>query len=285
MRKRSIFCLLLALLVALGSFTFSAMAQEQRVFDDANLMGSSEKEKLEAAIQDFRDQHNMDLVVMTIDDAEGKSSQAFADDYYDYNGFGQGEDNSGALLLIDMDHRQATISTTGWMIDYLSDARIESILDDVVYYLKEQDYGNAAFSFVERSGAYVEEGYPQNAYRYDTETGEVTKPVIARQRKIAWYEWIISALIAAGIGAIACVSVAQSYKMKRARKAASSSYRSNSVLRLADQQDHLIDTRVTSIHIPRSDHSDGGGGFSGGGGSSTHSSSSGTSHGGGSRGF
>lgn len=32
---------------------------------------------------------NMDFVVVTTEDAEGKTSEEYADDYYDYNGYAE----------------------------------------------------------------------------------------------------------------------------------------------------------------------------------------------------
>ena len=52
------------------------------------------------------------------------------DDFYDEHDFGIGSRRSGALLLIDMDNREAYISTKGYAITLYSDARIEAMLDD-----------------------------------------------------------------------------------------------------------------------------------------------------------
>ena len=43
----------------------------------------------------------MDAVIVTINNLEGESPQNYADNYYDYNGYGLGNEESGLILLID----------------------------------------------------------------------------------------------------------------------------------------------------------------------------------------
>ena len=59
-------------------------------------------------------------------------------------GFGTGSDQSGILFLIDMDNRELYISTNGQMIRYMTDSRINDVLDDVYNYAADADYYGAA---------------------------------------------------------------------------------------------------------------------------------------------
>ena len=58
-------------------------------------------------------------------------SQVYADDFYDYNSFGLGDDHSGLLFLVDMKNREIYISTTGKAMDMYNDIRIDKILDAI----------------------------------------------------------------------------------------------------------------------------------------------------------
>ena len=62
-----------------------------------------------------------DVVAVTVNSTEGKTPMEYADDYYDYNGYGQGSDYSGVILLIDMGSREMWISTSGMCIDAIGD--------------------------------------------------------------------------------------------------------------------------------------------------------------------
>lgn len=266
---KAICCLFLLMIVVTFSVPF-AFAAPRRVFDDAELMSDSQISSLEERIAQLTNQLDLDLVVVTTDDTGGKTSRAYADDYYDDGGFGVGSDKRGVLFLIDMDNRQAYISTCGKGIDYLTDARIDQILDDVVAKLKAQDYCGAAQVFLSKTQSFVKSGVPDNQYRYDEETGKVTQ----RNRTLTGQESLICLGLALVAGLITAGVVAAKYKLKY--KESTYPYWEKSQMRLTDQQDIFRRRYVTSRRIET---------YNSSGGSSTHSSSSGTTHGGGGRGF
>ncbi|MBP5329293.1 MAG: TPM domain-containing protein, partial [Spirochaetaceae bacterium] len=118
-------------LILLSFAVFAQGTGKQRVFDQANLFSESQTATLEENLAEFLDRYNMEAVIVTTSDTHGKSAEAYADDFYDENGFGTGSGKDGVLFLIDMDNRKIHVSTSGSMIDYLEDWRIEKIYDDV----------------------------------------------------------------------------------------------------------------------------------------------------------
>ena len=228
-------------------------ASGTRVIDHADLLTTDEEQKLQERVQKAIDRMGMDLVILTIDNAERKTSMAYADDFYDYNGYGIGSDKSGALILIDMDNRQIWISTTGKMIERISDSDIDSIIDSGYSDLKGGDY----YSCLLKCTASLEK-YGRGHY-------------------ISAAEWCLAAAVSVGCGAAACIAVRSTYKFKKVHDVYP--YRENSTVDLPVQEDRFVNTVVTTRQIPTSN---GGGG---GGGGSSHMGSSGTSHGGGGRGF
>ena len=102
-----------------------------RVFDLAGLFSEAQEETLSGTIRRLRGKMNMDVAVVTAEDAKGLMGQEFGDLFYEENGMGAGKNASGVLFLIDLDNRELVISTEGDMIRYLTDERIETILDHV----------------------------------------------------------------------------------------------------------------------------------------------------------
>lgn len=253
-------------------------AQEQRVFDDADLFTAAQEQALEDSAAALRAQMNMDVVIVTTADAKGKSARAYADDYYDDNGFGVGKRDDGVLFLIDMDNREAYISTCGNMIDLLTDGRIDSMLDGVVPNLQQKDYAGAAQAFLSQTQTYFEAGPVYGQYQYDTETGERTD---ANKFPYA-LRIVICVAVAAIAGGITVWSVKSRYSMKT--EAYTYPYRDKSALSLYVQQDRFLHQTLTSRQIPKPQSSAGSSGSSMQR-SSTHRSSSGRSHGGGGRKF
>lgn len=272
---------------------------KQRVFDQAGLMTQEQGEALEQKAQDLKLQTKMDLVVLTTSDAQGKTAEAFADDFYDQGNFGTGTDHSGALFLIDMDNRQIWISTSGRMIRYLTDERIEQLLDAAYDGVSNADYQRSIEEFLDGTAAFCDDGIEAGQYNYDTKTGRIsTYKVVTRAELTAA---IVAALIAA---AIPCLIIKGRYGMKLQRSIAQKSvlsYQSQCQFSYSRYADDLVNKSITQRVIPKkppaSSGSGGSGSSRGSGGSrssssykspgrsSTHRSSSGSSHGGGGRKF
>lgn len=80
-------------------------AANPKVIDDADLLTNQETDLLESSAQSLADTYQMDVVILTVDSLGGKTSEAYADDYFDYNGYGIGDDFSGILLLVSIDRK------------------------------------------------------------------------------------------------------------------------------------------------------------------------------------
>lgn len=285
--------LLLLLVLAFSLLPATVFGAEQRVFDEAGLLTEEQIAQLERSIQTIREEISMDLVVVTTNDTQGKTTRAFADDYYDSGNFGMGPKLTGALLLIDMDNRQAYISTTGDSIDYLNDARIDQLLDSITDKLKGQDYYGAAHVFLMQTEHFTLAGKPEDGYRYDESTGPHSDDkyhypeTVNKTRTFPSLKNILIFLaVSLGVGLISAGGVAAKYKF--GYKASTYPVRENSRMRMKNQQDIFLHRHITTRVIQDDDnnhHSSGGGSGYSGGGSATHTSSSGTTHGGGGRGF
>ena len=91
---------------------------------------------------------------MTTEDAEGKTAEEYADDYYDYNGYAE----DGVLYLIDLDNGSVWISTAGKMIRYLTDARIDAVIDAGYDNLKAKNYADGILEMLNETESYLEDG-------------------------------------------------------------------------------------------------------------------------------
>jgi uncharacterized protein len=142
-----------------------------RVFDLMGLIEQSDITRLEDTIALLSKQYKMDIVIVTSDEPEQGRSQEFADGFFDDNGFGTGIDSSGILFLIDMSNREFCISTSGLMIRYLTDARLDALLDGVTSYLSEGRYGEGAYAALVQLSLYLENGIPGGQYNDDESGG------------------------------------------------------------------------------------------------------------------
>ena len=289
-------CLLICMFLMIGSVAVWAdqtgeVRGQTRVFDQAGLFSETEKIQLEEAIARCRNNIKMDVVVVSAYADAGRTAEEYADDYYDYGGFGVGKKASGVMLLYYMDGPgepggECYISTSGSMITLLTDERIETILDDVYGNLGNRDFERASECFLEDVSAYVKKGVESGQYTYDRDTGE-----IVRYRSIRWYEAAAAVVIAGILAGSVCLDIKRRYAMKQSSREASNSlqaYRADCAFHFSVTGDKMINQYVHSVPIPRNTSSGSRGGHSGGsssGRSTVHTSSSGRSHGGGGRRF
>lgn len=290
-------CLLICTFLVMGSMAVwadqtGAVSGQPRVFDQAGLFSETEIIQLEEKIAQCRKSTKMDVVIVSAYADGERSAEEYADDYYDYGGFGVGKKASGVLLLYYMDGPgqpggECYISTAGTMINMLTDERIESILDGVYGDLGNRDFAGATEHFLEDVKAYVKEGVESGQYTYDRDTGE-----IVRYHSIRLYEAAIAMVIAGILAGSVCLDIKKRYAMKQSSREVSNSlqaYRADCAFHFSVAGDKMVNKYVRSVPIPRNTSSGSGGrghsGSSSAGRSTIHTSSSGSSHGGGGRRF
>lgn len=295
--KGIMICLLICTFLVMGSMAVwadqtGAVSGQPRVFDQAGLFSETEIIQLEEKIAQCRKSTKMDVVIVSAYADGERSAEEYADDYYDYGGFGAGKKASGVLLLYYMDGPgqpggECYISTAGTMINMLTDERIESILDDVYGDLGNRDFAGATEHFLEDVKSYVKEGVESGQYTYDRDTGE-----IVRYHSIRLYEVAIAMVIAGILAGSVCLDIKKRYAMKQSSREVSNSlqaYRADCAFHFSVAGDKMVNKYVRSVPIPRNTSSGSGGrghsGSSSAGRSTIHTSSSGSSHGGGGRRF
>lgn len=266
---KKIFAILI--LLNLLIYSVAALAVKPLVFDEAGLLTDEQVLELDNEANTLSDKYAMDIVITTTNDADGKSSREYADDYFDYGGFGQGVDFDGILFLLDMDNREAYISTSGSGIRYLTDERIERVLDRVFDSgLSDGDYFGAISAFIDATQSYLELGIPSNQYNQSEES---------KENKLSIFDILLALVGGTTTGGIFYGITKSRYKLRNPGNPFS--YKNNSIVNIANTKDELVDTFVTHRVIPKPSNTK----SSSSGRSSTHTSSSGRSHGGGGRRF
>lgn len=299
-RKISVLLLVLMLVLFAGQMHGLA-AETEKVKDTLGLLKEDELKEVQLLIDGAVKDYGLDVVIVTTGDTEGKSSRDFADDYYDYNGFGVGSDKSGLLLLINMKERELWISTTGKAIDIFTDARVSDMVSTIGGFLSKADYYNSCKEFIGKVRFYADQGVPEGQHRVDTEAPEGQNPVqppsggqgtgktpsvklppvppATYLERVARQVELPAVYIVAGVIALIATVIASS-SSKGKITINSQTYEQDGSFKLTATSDDYIRETTTRVRVENdSDRSGGTGGGSHG--SSTHSGSSGTTHGGG----
>ena len=254
---------------AMSSDTQSTQPKEvssgERLKDEAGLLSDDEADSLLAQLDEISERQNCDVIVVTVASLDAKTAESYADDYFDFNGYGLGQNRDGILLLLSMEDRDWAISTHGFAITAFTDAGQSYMTDHFLSYISDGEYAQGFQKYAELCDQFLtqaKEGEP-----YDTDN--LPKGSVA-------FVWLPIDIV---IGCIIAFFRAQGKKkrLKTVRKKVSArDYIVQGSLKARTNREILLNSVVSSRDISSSDNSS----SDSGGGSSTHTSSSGETHGG-----
>lgn len=247
----------------------SSKVSKDYVVDNADLLTQTEENELSKKLQDISDELQFDVVVVTTNSTGSKTATEYADDYFDYNGYGRGSNNDGALFLVDMGDRKWAISTSGYGIEAIVDSALDDMEEEIVPYLKSGDYDGAFNEFADLTYDIVNDA--KNGKSYSNSTTSTTK-----NHKNIGTNLIVAFSIGAGISLIIILVYRSKLKPVKLQKEAKE-YIVPGSFNLRRSDDVFLYFNITKVPIPKNNDSDDSGSF--------HSSSSGSSHGGSSGSF
>ncbi len=150
--------------VMLFSFVFAASAdsaetaifeQVERtlplVVDNADLLTDDQEKEFNEKFISFTEEYEMGIAFVTVISLDGKTAEEFADDFYDENGYGYGENDDGLLLLYlpgEAGQRELYITTHGEAIYEISDDMINTMLLEMKDDIINGDYSSALDSYI-----------------------------------------------------------------------------------------------------------------------------------------
>ena len=277
MKKRVLAFAAAVMVLALSLCVFSLAAvkpetrQVPRLVDKANLIDEADEKRLLERLDSLSEQYQFDFVAATVKTTGGKEIVEFSDDYFDYNGFGYGKDDSGVALIISMNPRIVYISGCGEGTKYFDYNDAQEIIDVFYGDLKAGNYATVVDTFIDEAQRSVEFGRNGVPFSY--------------RLQALLPNWMVTLLAPVVIGiALAFATVSFMTKgLKSVRKKESAAdYVVPGSMRLTRNEDVFLYSNVSKTAKVQ-DNSDSSGSSYGSSGS--HESSSGNSHSGGGRSF
>ncbi|MBE6711811.1 MAG: TPM domain-containing protein [Ruminococcaceae bacterium] len=236
------------------------------LYDEADLLTDSEESALIAKLESVGAQYQMEVVVAAFETIGDYTPMEYADDFYDYNGYGYGENRDGLILIVAMDTSDWWISTRGEAIRTFTDAGIEYIGEQIVPYMSYGDFYSAFNEFADQCSTFMAQAQTGDPFDYHN------LPEAPKAPFNAGTALLVSLGLGLVIAAIYTGSLKGQLKSVKAQRAAAS-YVKNGSMNVTNSRDFFLYRNVTRTARETS---------SGGkGGSSTHRSSSGATHGGG----
>lgn len=253
--KKKIFAMLCVLFL-LGTLALPVSAAAPRLDDQADLLTASEETALLGTLDEISTRQGMDVVVVTVDSTYGQSVTAYADDYYDENGYSP----DGVLLLISIYDREWSVSTAGFGITAFTDAGLDYLAEQFVDALSEGEYYDACDTFARLSDEFITQAKEGSAF----DRGNLPKAPFGLVKRL------LTALVVGFVVALIVTGVMKSKLKTVYSQPAAAEYVRNGSMQLTDSRELFLYTHVTRQKREKSNS----------GGSSTHVSSSGRTHGG-----
>jgi uncharacterized protein len=229
------------------------------IVDNAGLLNKAEIAELEKLAEAIASNYKFDLVIVTEKDIGSVLPMAYADNYFDNNGYGIGENRDGCIFLQVTGSRDYWFSTSGRGIKILNTSALYKLESDVVSHLSNN--------------------YPIGAYRAFIDTWEKFLVLDAQGRSYNFFYqynmiliiivWVISLLT----GLIIILSWKKQMNTALAKEQADNFIVPGSLV-FTQQTDRFLYSTVTKTAKPKPSSTTSSS-------IGTHISSSGRSHGGG----
>ena len=258
-------CLLTLPGLGAGAQTIPAERQKPRFVDEVGLLTEAEAGTLLALLDEISERQACDVAIAVAATLGGKTSTAYADDFFDYNGYGMGPNDDGIILIICLEERDWAISTHAFAIDAFTDSGQEYIMDKVLPDLSAGNYAAAFTTFADQCDTFLTAA--RDGRRYDGHYMPDTPPLFSFASFME--RLIITLPVGAVLSFIITLIMKARLKTVRFQPSARDYIRPGSFNLVASRDMFLY--RTVSRTRRASDS---------GGGSSTHTSSSGRSHGG-----
>ena len=253
--KRIFSCLLLLLVAISLVLPVYADFQNPSIVDEAGYLMQSELASLSKELDKVREKYDFEVAIYTESEQTNSTAEESADDIYDYNGYGAGEDDDGILLYICSDTREYHFTTHGKGLKYFNSNGLKYLESKVVPYLSEDDYYEAFESYIETTDELLEmakDGKPFNEKQYSV-------------------KYLIGVIIAALLLPLLAAFLMMNKKLKKMKTAVENDYAANYIkpgsMKINASRDLFLYSRITKTEKAKSS-------------SGTHTSSSGRTHGG-----
>jgi uncharacterized protein len=243
-------------LLALAIFSsFAPLFGKSRVVDSAGLLNTADAASLQELADTISVNFDFDLVIVTEAEIGYARPMDYADDFFDYNGYGLGNNRDGCLFLVVLGTRDYWFSTSGRGIKLFNSTAAGKLEKDAVNFLKNNDFFNAFVSFVIDWEEFLVLDANGRSYNFFYKNNVVIEA-------IAW-------LVSLGIGFLV-VGIWKKKMNTAVPQTQAEAYTISESLAFAVRQDRFLYSSVTKT--ARASDS--------GSGNGTHIGSSGNSHGG-----
>ena len=224
------------------------------VYDGAGLLTNDEISSLSDKLAAIEKQYQCDVVVVTLEDANGYEVYDYAKAIYKRCDYGYGSDKDGIMFIVSMAERRSELIAFGYGNTALTDYGREYILDEVVPSLSDGDYNKSFNTFADLISAFLKEARENVPFDVD------------HPAKLTFFSRILPYLMSFGIAFIVALiicSVKAASMKTAAKKTSAADYMEPGSFHLTKKRDYYLYTTTHRVKREKQENSSGGGGSGG----------------------
>lgn len=168
---KRVITMIIVVLCLLPAVTSYADFENPAITDLAGYLTEEQNEELTAQFNSIREKYSFDVAFVSEKSLSAYDAQAAADDIYDYNGYGYGDNYDGILFYIADSEREYHFSVCGSGETIFNENGLKYLEKKVVPFLKEDNYYAAVKSYADHAEELLEmaaEGKPFNKRQHST---------------------------------------------------------------------------------------------------------------------
>ncbi|WP_440119633.1 TPM domain-containing protein [Paenibacillus sp. QZ-Y1] len=242
------------------------------IYDEANLLSQQEIDELNTLANEYGNERETDLIVLTTNNEEHLSEKLVTENFYDEQAPGYDKAHGNAVILtLDMYNRKVYVGGFYKGEEYVDNYRADQITAEIAPDLSDGNYKLAFEKYITLAYEYLGEKPDVNSgassgsssNTYPNGSSSVNSDNILFN---IWFQLGISVVIGGIVVGIMAHRSGGRVTVNRA------TYEDSSTSSVIDRQDRYIRTTVTKTKIEKNNNNGGGGGTTGGG--HSHSGSS-----------
>lgn len=246
----------------------------QRIYDNAGLLSTSEYEELEKMCMEYGEDAGIEIFILTHNDPDSVYPEAYIENFEDTLPIGD-----RVHFLYDVYRNEIFIEGYGLAETYIHSKRIDQIFDEMVDDLRAGEYYDAFETYITMSASYMKddselnedhnysyETPPDRDYDYETDAYDYDRyyddPRTTEAEDILENLWFqLAAALVIGAVTVGIMAYHSGGKMT----VHGNDYLERSRSGLIGRRDNYIRTRITRVRRPQQSSSSGRGGFNAGG--------------------
>jgi len=263
MKKLSIFLVAFGIFLSQTVLCFAEEFANPPIIDGAGYLTEEEFSELSAQLEELRQKYQFDVAVVTETQMSGNRVKETADDIFDYNGYGAGENDDGILLYICKDSREYWFTTHAAGMVAFNEYGIEYLKSMVQPELANDRYADAIYYYIETADELLKRAANGDPYSTeDYESGYVMLVILVALILPLLIAWIVTAIRAASMKTAVRNDYAANYMQQQTPNlnASRDTFLYSTITKTAKPKNHSSTT--SSGHRSSSGRTHGGGGGS-----------------------